>query len=337
MPPMKKVLVTILQYVIFFGLGAFLIWWQYGKLTPQDKVEIFAAFHQARNRWWIIIPITVISFISHLFRALRWKLLLAPLQLKPSTTNITFAVLIGYLVNLLVPRMGEVARCSVLAKYEREPVDKIVGTIVAERSFDMVCLLLITIAAFFLQMDIAGEYLAEQMAKLSIKGSTIAIATGGLALCLVLLVFFYRRHKDSKVGRFIKGLGEGVTSIFKMKNRALFLFYTVLIWGCYLGLVVIGFKTITATEHLGWMPALSVLVFGSVGMIATPGGIGAYPPVIQIVLVKLYAVKASFALAFGWLSWSAQTAIVLVLGLLALLLLPIYNSKHHGQTTVDTK
>lgn len=334
---MKKILITILQYVVFFGLGALLIWWQYGKLTPQDKVEIFAAFHQARSRWWILIPVFVISLLSHIFRAMRWKLLLEPLQLKPSTVNISFAVLIGYLVNLLVPRMGEVARCSVLAKYEDEPVDKIVGTIVAERSFDMICLLLITVATFLLQMDIASEYLAEQMAKLSMKGGSITIAIVGLILMLFALVFFYRKYKDSKVGKFIKGLGEGITSIFKMKKRVLFLFYTVLIWGCYLWLVVIGFKAISATEHLGWLPALSVLVFGSVGMIATPGGIGAYPPVIQVVLVKLYAVKGSFALAFGWLSWSVQTVVVLVFGLISLLLLPIYNSKKHGQTSVDTK
>jgi len=332
---MKKTLLTILQYVVFFGLGALLIWWQYGKLTPGDKTEIFASFDQVRHRLWLLVPVLLIGFLSHLFRALRWKLLLEPLKLKPTTANITFSVLIGYLVNLLVPRMGEVARCTVLARYEHEPVDKIVGTIVAERSFDILCLIFVTFLAFVLQMDVAGDYFSEQMAKFTIKGTTVAIALGGLSAFIALMIFIYRRNRKSKLGHFISGIWYGVLSIKWMHKKGQFLLYTLLIWICYLSLVYIGFKAIDATGHLGWLPALSVLVFGSLGMIVTPGGIGAYPPAVQLVLVKLYAVKSSYALAFGWVSWMAQTAIVLVLGLLSLLLLPLYNVKPHGQNTVD--
>ncbi|HRO42499.1 MAG TPA: lysylphosphatidylglycerol synthase transmembrane domain-containing protein [Flavipsychrobacter sp.] len=332
---MKKIVLTTLQYVIFFGLGGLLIWWQYGKLSPSDKTEIFASFAEIEDKLWLLIPVLLVGFLSHLFRALRWKLLLQPLKLNPTTTNITFAVLIGYLVNLLVPRMGEVARCSVLAKYENEPVDKIVGTIVAERSFDMVCLILVTVLAFVLQMDIASEYVNEQMAKFSITGTTLAIVFGGIALFIALLIFIFRKNRKSKIGQFITNIGYGILSIKFMQKKGQFLLYTALIWFCYLALVFIGFKAIDATEHLGWMPALSVLVFGSLGMIVTPGGIGAYPPAVQLVLVKLYAVKSSYALAFGWVSWMAQTSIVLVLGLLSVLLLPIYNVKRHGQNKLD--
>jgi len=332
---MKKIVLTILQYVIFFGLGALLIWWQYGKLSPDDKTEIFASFSQVEGRLWLLIPVLVVGFLSHLFRALRWKLLLEPLKLTPTTTNITFAVLIGYLVNLLVPRMGEVARCTVLAKYENEPVDKIVGTIVAERSFDIVCLILVTILAFVLQLDAATAYASEQMVHFSITGTSIAIGLGGLALVIALLIFIYKKNRHSKIGQFISGIGYGIMSIKFMHKKGQFLLYTALIWFCYLSLIYIGFQAIDATAHLGWLPALSVLVFGSLGMIVTPGGIGAYPPAVQLVLVKLYAIKGSYALAFGWVSWMAQTAIVLVLGLLSLLLLPLYNAKPHGKTKVD--
>ncbi|MBS1590370.1 MAG: flippase-like domain-containing protein, partial [Bacteroidetes bacterium] len=161
----KKTVLTLFQYIIFFGLGAILIWWQYTKLSPLDKNEIFASFHAVKGKIWLLAPVLIIGFLSHLFRALRWKLLLAPLKLKPSTPNITFAVLIGYLVNLLVPRMGEVARCSVLAKYEQEPVDKIVGTMVAERSFDFICLVFVTLLTFVLQIDVANDYVQQQLGK----------------------------------------------------------------------------------------------------------------------------------------------------------------------------
>lgn len=334
---MKKILLTILQYVIFFGLGAVLIWWQYSQLGPQDKTQIFDSFSQVRSRLWLLIPVLIVGFLSHFFRALRWKILLQPLKLNPTTTNITFAVLIGYLVNLLVPRMGEVARCTVLAKYEHEPVDKIIGTIVAERLFDIICLMLVTVLAFVLQMDMASSYITEQMTKLAIKGSTVAFILGGIALFIALLIFIYRRNKNSKIGHFISGIGYGIMSIKFMHKKWLFLLYTALIWFCYLSLVFIGFKAIDATMHLGWLPALSVLVFGSLGMIATPGGIGAYPYVVQKLLFNVYAINKNYALAFGWVSWMAQTAVVLVLGILSLILLPLYNVKSHGKDTVDSR
>ncbi len=334
---MKKAVLTGLQYVVFFGLGALLIWWQYNQLTPADRNDIVGSFEKVKDRIWLIIPVLVIGFLSHFFRALRWKLLLAPLKLRPTHTNITLAVLIGYLVNLLVPRMGEVARCTVLAKYEHEPVDKIVGTIVAERSFDMVCLILVTILAFVLQIDVAREYVGEQLGKFSPGAGAIALTVGGLVLFVVLLIVIFRKTRKTKFGHFLSNIGYGILSIKFMHRKGLFLFYTFLIWFCYLSLVYIGFLAVDATAHLGWLPALSVLVFGSLGMIVTPGGIGAYPPAVQLVLVRLYSIKSSYALAFGWVSWMAQTAIILVLGLLSLLLLPIYNVKPHGQNTVDHK
>jgi uncharacterized protein (TIRG00374 family) len=334
---MKKTFLTILQYFIFFGLGGLLIWWQYKQLQPGDKEQIFTAFDQVKERLWLLVPVLIIGFLSHYFRALRWKLLLEPLKLKPTTPNITFAVMIGYLVNLLVPRMGEVARCSILAKYEHEPVDKIIGTIVAERTFDVVCLIAVSLLAFVLQMDVVGDFSQEIMTKFSIKGSSIFIGIMLIVLFFVGLYWVYKKNKHTKIGKFISGMGYGVMSIRWMHKKWHFLGYTFLIWFCYLSLIYIGFKSMDATMGLGWLVALSVLVFGSVGIIATPGGIGAYPIIVQKLLVTVYGVNKNFALAFGWVSWMAQTAIIIVLGLLSLILLPLYNIKPHGQNTVDSK
>lgn len=334
---MNKGLRTLLQYVIFFGLGALLISWQYNKLTPEERTEIFQAFQAIEGRLWLLIPVILIGFLSHFFRALRWKLLLDPLEIRPSVTNMTFAVLVGYLVNLLIPRMGEVARCSVLAKYERKPLDKIVGTIVGERAFDVVCLVFITIATFLLQIDIAENYVHKQLQHMHISETSIILLLVSIILLFTLLLFFYRKNKKTVLGKFLKGMGQGIMSILRLQKKGLFFFYTFAIWFCYLSLVYIGFLCIDATTHLGWMPALSVLVFGSLGMIVTPGGIGAYPPAVQLVLVELYQIKSSYALAFGWVSWIAQTLIIIILGALSLLLLPVYNANKHGKTTVDSE
>lgn len=335
----KKTLLLLVQYAIFFGLGFTLIYFQYKELTPADMRDLSASLAQVQERWWIFIPIAIVGFLSHFFRGLRWRLMLESLDIHPTVTNITGAVFIGYITNLLIPRMGEVAKCTVMARYEDEPADKLIGTIVAERAFDMVCLLLICLLTFLVQMDVVGTYLTHLSDQMAGKNLPLMAGLGflGLACFVGALVFVYRRNKNGKLGRFIKGLGEGVGSILTLKRRTAFLLYTLLIWGAYLFLIVLGFWALPATASLGIGAALSVLVFGSIGMIVTPGGLGAYPQALQLVLSMLYAVPASFALAFGWISWLAQTLIILVFGALAFFILPIYNRTRNEQAAVDTK
>jgi hypothetical protein len=335
----KKTALLLLQYAIFFGLGFALIYWSYNKLSPQDIIDLKISIRQVAERWWIVIPITIIGFLSHFFRALRWRLLLEPLQLRPTIVNTAGAVFIGYITNLLIPRMGEVAKCTVLAKYENEPVDKIIGTIVAERAFDFICLLIIAFLTFAFQLDIVSKYFQLLFAHTDGENLVVkmAIKVAALIAVILLLVFVYKRNKNGKIGKFIKGLGEGVGSIIAMKKRYQFISYTILIWASYLSLIYIGFWALPATEHLGIGAALSVLVIGSIGIILTPGGIGAYPPLVQLTLFQLYMVKESFGLAFGWISWLAQTLIIILFGLISFLILPIYNKNRNGQATVDTE
>jgi glycosyltransferase 2 family protein len=329
----KKNAFLLLQYAIFFGLGFALIYWQYAKLSQQDIADLKLALEQVSKRAWILIPIVIIGFLSHFFRALRWRLMLEPLNLRPSLINITGAVFIGYLTNLLLPRMGEVAKCTLLAKYEDEPADKIIGTIVAERAFDLICLLLISLLTFAVQAEIINDYLHYLAGNLEGKNFPLMIgaAIAGMLGFLALLLLIYKKNKTGKIGLFIKGLAEGVSSILAMKKRGQFIAYTFLIWGAYLSLIYIGFWALPATEHLGIGPALSVLVFGSLGMIVTPGGLGAYPQAIQLVLNMLYGVKSAFGLAFGWISWLAQTLIIALFGIIAFIVLPLYNKLRNDE------
>lgn len=330
----KKTLFTVVQYIIFLGLGIALIMYMSNQMSPKDKEDMISSIKQ--TELWYLIPIFITGFLSHLFRALRWKLLLRPLGINPGATNLTFSVLIGYLVNLLIPRMGEVAKCTVLAKYEKVPADKMIGTIVAERTFDVITLGVVTLIAFASQAGVIGNYAGQLFDAMAAKQNLMVAAVFCLLLGIVFLVLVYRKYKTSKVGKFIKGLSDGVRSILVMQNRGMFLLYTVLIWTMYWAQVVLGFWSLPATEHLSGLIALVILVFGSVGMIATPGGIGAYPILLSQILI-LYGIKLADGNAFGWVSWSVQTGIVLILGILSLIFLPIYNSRRHAQTGVDTK
>ncbi|RQO32082.1 hypothetical protein DBR32_00260 [Taibaiella sp. KBW10] len=124
----KKHIYTLLQIIIFMGLGIALIYWRYKEMSPENKLAMTASL--ANIKWWVIAPITVVGFLSHYFRALRWKILLKTVDINPSTANTTFAVLIGYMANTVVPRLGEVAKCTILAKYEKTAPEKAIGTII---------------------------------------------------------------------------------------------------------------------------------------------------------------------------------------------------------------
>lgn len=330
----KKTVSTILQLIVFLGLGIGLIVWRYNAMTEVEKAEMFNAFRHVR--WIYGIPIFIIGFLSHYFRALRWKLLLQPLDIYPSTANTTFSVLIGYLANTLVPRLGEVAKCTVLARYEKVPVDKLVGTVIAERAFDTICLLAIVFITLGVQYDIIYP-LAQRIYLEMFTDATghfiwlrMLVALGVILLGIVALILLYRKIKDSKIGHIIKGLGEGLKAVLKVKQRGMFFLYTVLIWAGYTGAVIVGFYALPETEHIQPLAGLAVISFGSIGMILTPGGIGAYPEIVALVL-QLYGLSLGIGKAYGWVSWAAQTGIVLILGLAALILLPLYNRKKHAE------
>lgn len=333
---MKKTIVTILKYLVFLGLGVWIIYHMLHQLTDKEKDDLVNAIGNANA--WYLIPVFIIGFLSHVARAARWRYLLETVELRPTLTNTTFAVLIGYVTNLALPRAGEVAKCTVLAKYEKMPAHKMIGTIVAERAFDMVCLLVIALAAFGMQAQFLSSYLADKMGGISTKfqNSTMILTVLGVGALVSVPVgmLLYRKYKHTKIGQFITELMRGVFSIIHMKKRWQFLGYTVLIWGLYLLQLWVGFRCLPETTHLGLVVSTVVLVYGSVGVIVTPGGIGLYTLLVAQMLVA-YGVPEVPAQAFGWISWLVQTVVVIVLGLGSLIAIHPYNKKRDGQAAMD--
>src|SRR5574339_459952 len=152
---MKTKLLTVLKYLFFIALGGFFVWLSVRHLTHDKWEDIKNAV--ARGRKWVILPVIVFLLLAHYSRAIRWKLLMEPLGYKPSNFNAFAAVMIGYLVNAGAPRLGEVFKCSLLARYEKFKVDKLIGTILVERAVDLVCLIIVFIFAIILEGDIFGE------------------------------------------------------------------------------------------------------------------------------------------------------------------------------------
>jgi glycosyltransferase 2 family protein len=331
---MRKKILNIFQYVIFLGLGIFLVWLTVKDITPTQYAHIMYSIKNARH--WLFIPVLGMLLLAHFSRAIRWKILMEPLGCNPSVSNTFYAVMIGYLANLPVPRLGEVLKCTILGRYEKIPADKLVGTIVAERAFDVLCLLIVITITILTQIDTIGVHAKDVLLKIvtNDKGEfspiKIVILLAILAFIVVLFAVLFTRFRDNKIISRMRsiwqGIYSGLTSFRKIKNRGWFVFHTIFIWCLYLAATWLGLYALHETGHLGIKPALSVLTFGSLGMIATQGGIGAYQYAVQKVLL-LYGVAEEFGLASGWLLWSAQTAIVLVVGLLCLVLLPLSNRK----------
>ena len=336
---MKKVLVNALQYALFFGLGIYIIYHMLHELSPKDKDDLLNAVSNVDVLY--LIPIFVIGFLSHFFRALRWRLLLRTIDVNPTVLNTSFAVFIGYFVNLGLPRAGEVAKCTILAKYEKVPPHKMVGTILAERAWDIVCLILIWFLAIALQASVISNYVLdfahrfEHYVKLHEKFFLAAIAV--VCILIVVLIMVYRRHRENKIGTFIKEMSHGVFSILRMKDRWAFLMYTVLIWAMYTLQIYVGFLGLPALAeyHLTIYAALVVLVYGSIGMIVTPGGIGMYTLLVAEIL-SAYSVKEIPAQAFGWIAWAAQSVIIVILGILSLSFIHLYNRKLNGKAELDS-
>ena len=329
----KKTISTLLQLVVFLGLGIALMIWRYDAISAKDKADMFEAF--GHIRWIWVLPLFIVGFLAHYFRALRWKMLMHPLALRPSTANTVFAVLIGYLANALIPRLGEVAKCTILAKYEKVPADQLVGTIIAERAFDLVCLILLLLATLLLQFDIINPYARSLAGKIFLDAQgNVHWLRFGLAIVVAIIVIYLfirltRTFKKTKVGKIIQGIGDGLKSIGKIENKGRFLLFTALVWLMYIGLIIIGFMAMPEMAGITLLASLAILTFGSVGMIVTPGGIGVYPVIITEVLL-LYGISSGIGFAYGWVSWAAQTVIVVVFGSASLILLPLYNRNRNN-------
>lgn len=332
---MNKRLKNILTYSFFLGLGIFLVWWSIKDLTANDKSQIRLALKTAR--YWLVIPVFLMLFASHLVRALRWKLLIEPLGYRPSTANTYFAVMIGYLANQAVPRLGEVLKCTVLARYEKVPADKLIGTIILERVIDAVCLLMVFGITLAIQPDIYAQLIDTMFysSKTTTENKHIPKYIIGLAvlgfIALIVAIWMIRNKKTfNDLGLLFKKIGrsiwQGLSAVQHLKRRTRFVILTLLMWSLYLTSGYLGFFALQQTSHYGIREAFTILSAGSIGMIATPGGIGAYAYLIQKTM-QVYGLNEGIALAFGWILWLAQTTVILIGGLISFVAIPFYNKK----------
>lgn len=332
---MKTKIINLLKFVFFLGLGLFLLWWVWNNFPDNQKEEIITALKTANYIW--LIPLGIMAFISNVSRAIRWQMLITPTtNHKPGLFNVFSAVMIGYIANLAFPRLGEVSRCGIIAKYENIPFEKVLGTVITERIIDVISLLILILIVFFTQLNVIGSFVNEKIfSPLINKLSSANIFIYLLGLIIVLVVWFIfkfvgKSFKQSKfyqkIQHLIEGMIDGIKSVKKVKNMPLFLLHSCLIWIMYTLMVYFCFFTLQGTSSLGINEALAVLVIGSFAMIVTQGGVGAYQTFVSNLLV-LYGIEKGLGFTFGCIAWGAQILFILLIGFALLIILPLVNQQ----------
>jgi len=248
------------------------------------------------------------------------------------------AVMIGYIVNMVLPRVGEVSRAAAITKYEKVPIQKSFGSILAERAIDLMVLGLITFITVILQYNLLEGFANELIDKLTSKTDSpiLWIVLGGGVILIILFYFLFKHLSHlaffAKISSLIQGLIEGLRSIFKMKRRVEYVLATLAIWTLYLGMFWVCFFSLSETSSLGPNAIFAGFVLGSFAIVLIPGGIGAYPVGIMQCLV-LYGIAEETGFALGWIIWLSQTLMILIFGGLSMLYIPYYNKKHPTHVT----
>ncbi len=319
---MKNHLSKWLSIIIPIALGIGIIAYQYNKFTEAQISEIEGYFKNA-NYYYVILAV-FIGFVGNAIRSYRWKYMLDHLGYESSFANNFMAVNIGYLLNLTVPKSGEISRAVIVKKYNNIPFDKGFGTIVAERIIDMFFLLFFMLLAVILQFKIVKEFILDKMPLHLIE---ILLLAGTLGFIAFILIYKYSKLKIVALFKEkISGLKEGFLSVVHMKEKWNYFFQTLLIWGSYILTYYVATKAIPETSVLTIGAIITSFVVGSIAIAFTNSGFGAYPFLTSKVLL-FYAIAEPIGTAFGWIIWTSQMLLVLILGLLSFLFLPILNRK----------
>jgi glycosyltransferase 2 family protein len=320
---MRKLL-SFLKYGLLLGLSAFLMWYA---LKELDFEKLWAELHNI-NYGWLALSL-LMGLAAYLSRAHRWYMQIQPTGHTPSFKNTYNAMMVGYLANLVLPRMGEVVRCSMLRRSDGIPVNTAFGTVIAERIIDMVMLLLFLGLTFLLEVGRLRDFLfslfsdkyssLEQSLGSLYLLALLVMAVGAVFVVLGLLYLnklrqnaFFRKAVD-----FVRGMLQGVFSIAKVKNQVAFWGHTLFVWGMYYGMSLVVFYAIPATSGLSPTAGLTVLVIGSLGMAApVQGGVGVYHLLVQTTLL-LYGVPKEAGMAYAITAHTSQTLLVVMMGVLS--------------------
>ena len=321
---MKANFFKYLKLIIPILIGFACIYYSTTNLTQEEINSIIQSFSNVKYSW--VFFGVFLGGLSHISRSYRWKYLLRPLGYNISFLNSVLAVFSGYLINYTIPRAGDIARGTIAYKYEGIPLEKGLGTIVAERAVDILCISILIIIGLFINYELISKKLLEASNFIDIKFFFVI----GIALATMLFLLLNKMNNSlriiSKLQDFLNGLYKGFMIIFKLKNKWLFIFHSIFIWLMYILMFLVTTKAVSELPDLSFQIILISFILASLTIVFTPGGIGAYPLAVQISF-SWFGISSISSLSFGWIMWTSQTLMIIIFGGLSLIILPFVNNK----------
>ncbi len=318
---MKNTFISALKYIAGLGIGAILLF-----LTFRN-IELEEAIHQISQADFTFVAFSLgVSLFSHFLRAIRWKMLIHPVGYATNTLNTFAAVMVGYMANNAVPRLGEVSRCSMLLKSDQVPFPVSIGTVVLERVIDVIVMGAFVGLAFLLEYDHLMEIVAQTLGQGTGGNSfvrnlvLILIILGGIAGILVVRKYSAQLRKNplaSKVLDFLEGLWKSLLGIFKLKHPGMFLLITALIWFCYIAQYFVCFFALPETSGLSFYFALMIMILGGIGIVLpVPGGVGAFHFFCQLTFI-VFGYSEQNGANYALLIHTSQYLMLIAVGALA--------------------
>jgi uncharacterized protein (TIRG00374 family) len=318
---LKKQIRKWLTVLIPLLIGVGIIYYQFTTLTAEEIEKIKISFEKA-NYYYILLSL-IIACVGYWSRAYRWKFSLNHLGYETKFSTNFFTVCVSYLVNLTVPRSGEISRAALLKKYEDVPFDKAFGTIVAERIVDLLIFFLFVFIGFVSQFDKIYQFLLSE--NVSFQSLIITIIVGVFLFLVFILIWIYAEWQIIlKLKKKLSGLVEGITTVYKMKDKWKYIFHSFFIWFSYLMMFYVAVFALPETSEINFDIVIMGFIFGSLAVGFSNGGLGAYPFSIALIF-SLYGITKDVGTAFGWLVWTSQTILTILLGLISYVLLPVLN------------
>ncbi|MTI37941.1 lysylphosphatidylglycerol synthase transmembrane domain-containing protein [Fulvivirga lutimaris] len=340
---MSNKIKNFFKYAIMLSVTALLLWISFENIEVAEgasKVDYLLNVWSSANKSFLILS-GLVAVLSHLIRAQRWKLLLNPIGYELTLKQGFLSVMIGYFINLAIPRGGEVSRCYNLYRLNKTPVDVSLGTVVAERVIDLIFLIILIAISFFIQLDsLILFFKSEEVQELTNQegsGNMITIMIAGilfLAAMGLIFLFLLKRKKYlmlrllSKSKSALLGIKDGVKSVLKLKSRSAFIIDSLLIWICYYLMMYFVMLAFPETENLGLGAALTIFVIGGIAMaLPLPGGAGSFHVLVSTGLVLLYSLPQDKAIAFTFIFHGWQTVIIILVGAFSLISSQIIRTK----------
>ncbi len=327
-----------LQYLVLWAVGLALLFLAF---RGQDFSDLREALGSIEWHWafWVLL----VTLLNHLSRAARWAMMLRPLQHRSTVRQSFLALMFGYLVHYVIPRGGEVARCFALRNQANVPVEHSFGTVVTERATDMLCFGVVTLLAFWLEFERISSFfitqlftpIAARVAALDAVWIMSLLAGACVVLALfIALLFRLKRRYSERILTFAKGMWQGVTSVWYLRKKSIFLFHTVFIWFTYVLMTYLWFDALAATAHLGLGAGLAMTVVGSLGRLVPiqGGAMGAYHYLFQQGIL-LYGIGDPYGLVLALVIHGFQSVYYLVAGGLSTLYL-LYRSTERSLFSV---